>query len=68
MGRMLVIFALALGLALLAVFAISALRAASRGGDSAGRALARPGPVQKISYAALIVLMLGVSAGLLEGL
>lgn len=68
---MLVILALALALVALAGFAVSALTRTTREARSLGQEIAlttRGTSVQKIAYAALFILMLGVTSGLLGGL
>ncbi|WP_422025696.1 hypothetical protein [Roseovarius sp.] len=71
MARLLMLVILALALVALAGFAVSALTRATREARSLGQEIAlttRGTSVQKIAYAALFILMLGVTSGLLGGL
>lgn len=71
MARLLMLVILALALVALAGFAVSAMTRAARDATSLGREMAlttRGTSVQKIAYAALFILMLGVTSGLLGGL
>jgi hypothetical protein len=75
MARLLLLIALICAVLVLVGAAVSALSRAARDGGELARDLAAPGTgagkgvtMERISYAALILLMLGVTSGLLGGL
>lgn len=71
MARLFMLVVLALAVVALIGIAISAMARAGRDAGSLGRDMVgttRGTSVQKIAYAALFILMLGVTSGLLGGL
>ncbi|WP_397542878.1 hypothetical protein [Roseovarius salis] len=71
MARLIMLVCLALAMIALTGLAVSATVRAARETRSLGREvalMARGTNVQKIAYAALMILMLGVTSGLLGGL
>lgn len=73
MARLILLICLICAVLALVGAAVSALSRAARDGGELARDLAMPGTgngvtMERISYAALILLMLGVTSGLLGGL
>ncbi|SHF43825.1 hypothetical protein SAMN05444339_10686 [Loktanella atrilutea] len=64
MARLILFFALLTGLALAAMAALAALRNLSDSEHAATPVTGLPGPVRMISFGFMILLLLGVSTGL----
>jgi hypothetical protein len=71
MARLFMLLLVTLAIVALAAVAMAAMARAARDAGSVGREIAittRGANVQKIAYAALFILMMGVTSGLIGGL